>query len=224
VRTGDPSPKSSVHVVKQFPVLLSVNVTVSGIYPEVALAESLAHGETALVKILSDAELDPSALVTVRVTVKEPEVEYLWVYTPDGTRSPMLRTVPSPKFSTHVVKGIPEDWSVTVTVRGLQPHVGLAVNFAVGGLCGSTVPVIVIVALDEASTTAPRVKIVKEIRITRSIEGKRGLIAPLSSLNNIKFPILFWDCSRTGRSLPARGNSGFMRARGEIAREGRPIL
>ena len=52
------------------------------------------------------------------------------------------------------------------------------VNFAVGGDGGSTVPVIVNVAFDDASTMVTERKI-NEIRITSNMGANRGLIAPL---------------------------------------------
>ena len=132
VDVGVWSPKSHDQPVGK-PVLVSVNFTVSGTVPLVGVAVKLAVG--GLTVMVREAELNPSALVAVRVAVKVP-----LPYTCEGDCT--VDVAPSPKFQDQLV-GEPVLVSVKFTVSGAVPLVGVAVKLAVGALASLTVIVFV---------------------------------------------------------------------------------
>ena len=120
-----PSPKSQAQLVGE-PVLVSVKFTVSGTAPLVGVAVKLAIGADGWLTVtVREAELDPSALLTVKVAVKVPVL--LYVYEGEGE----LEMPPSPKVQAQLV-GEPVLVSVKFTVSGAVPLVGVAVKLAVG--------------------------------------------------------------------------------------------
>ena len=123
-----PSPKLHLHEVGD-PVLLSVNVTFNGTFPEVEDAEKEATGAFRAVAtfIWLDfvTELLPAALVTVKPTVYFPAPLYVCV----GFLS--VEVVPSPKLHFQLV-GVPVLLSLNVTFIGEFPVIGDAENEATG--------------------------------------------------------------------------------------------
>jgi hypothetical protein len=121
------SPKFHNHEVGEF-VLVSVNETVSGLVPDVGFAVNDATGTNpGLTVTVLVVELDPLVFVAVNVTVKIVVVPT--VYVCDGFCD--VDVVLSPKFHNHEV-GAFVLVSVNVTVNGLVPDVGVAVNEATG--------------------------------------------------------------------------------------------
>jgi hypothetical protein len=125
-----PSPKTHLHEVGD-PVLLSVNCTLKGTFPEVGDAENAPTGVLEGVTTLIDPDLVivllPAAFLAVRLTVYFPALLYVW------SRFCCVEVLPSPKTHLHEV-GDPVLLSVKVTFNGTFPEVGVAEKAAAGGL------------------------------------------------------------------------------------------
>src|SRR6266576_6280840 len=114
----------------------------------------------------------PTGPIMVRVTVLVESLLYMW----EKATAVVLVVVPSPKFQNRLVI-VPVEVSLKLTVRGLRPDVGVAVNPATGksapipktGLVAfPSLPVVNIMALLKfAATTGAK-------RITRLVVPNPG--------------------------------------------------
>lgn len=125
-----PSPKLHLHEVGD-PVLLSVNCTLNGTFPEVGDAENapagVLRGAPTLIYPDLVTILLPAAFLAVKLIVYFPALLYVW------SGFCCVEVFPSPKTQFHEV-GDPVLLSVNVTFNCEFPEVGDAEKAATGGL------------------------------------------------------------------------------------------